>query len=122
MEIRRKKVNNNNWEFVNEFVNKRDGFNHKTTLFKNGCQWLTYSVHYINRTWESYDYQSCMRGAIYELEEQQMARYFDDYKYNNNISRFRKGEKDKVIASFKETPIAKEIEVLKQAIENKDFD
>ena len=33
MEIRRKKIGNNDWQFVNEFVDRRDGFNHKTTLF-----------------------------------------------------------------------------------------
>lgn len=122
MEIRRKKIGNNDWQFVNEFVDRRDGFNHKTTLFKNGCEWLTHSVHYINRTWEWYDYQTCMRGTVEELRDQQLSRYIDDYKYNNNISRFRKGEKEKVLEAFKETEISKELDALEEAIKTKQFD
>jgi hypothetical protein len=47
-----------------EYKKMRDGFNHYATLFHDGHPWQTEKVHYINRTWESYDYQSVMQKLV----------------------------------------------------------
>ena len=41
-----------------------DGFNHVAEVYKNGVLISTKKVHYINRTWEKYDYESTIREAL----------------------------------------------------------
>lgn len=122
MEIRRKNINGNNWQFVNEYWETSYAWGHKTTILKNGYDYEPYKVRYYNRTWESYTYQTCMRGALGNLKNQELEHYIRRYKDNNGITRFKKGEKEKVIEEFNNTELGKELEILKQAIEERSFD
>lgn len=122
MEIRRKNINGNNWELVNEYWETSYSWGHKTTIIKNGYDYGTHKVRYYNRTWESYTFQSCMSGAISELEETELQNYIDRYKEKNGISRFKKGQKEKVIQEFNNTELGKELEILKDAIRERSFD
>ena len=49
-------------------------------------------------------------------------KFVDNYKYENNIDRFKKGQKDEVLTMFEETEIAKELNELRKVVENRDFD
>ena len=49
---------------VAEYKNARDGFNHFATLYINGEPVQTTKAHYINRTWEAYDFQSVMQQLV----------------------------------------------------------
>ena len=49
--------------------NRRGGFSHDSTLYINGVECGKTSVHYYNRTWESYQYQTSMRRLIEERIE-----------------------------------------------------
>lgn len=122
MEIRRKNINGNNWELVNEYWETSYSWGHKTTIIKNGYDYGTHKVRYYNRTWESYTFQSCMSGAISELEETELQNYIDRYKEKNGISRFKKGQKEKVVQEFNNTELGKELEILKGAIRERSFD
>lgn len=122
MEIREKTINNNKWQLVNEYWETSYSWGHKTTILRNECECLSHKVRYYNRTWECYTYETCMRGAVEELREEELSRYIDDYKYENGISRFRKGEKEKVIEMFKDSDISKELDALKEAIKTRQFD
>lgn len=122
MEIRRKNINGNNWELVNEYWETSYSWGHKTTIIKNGYDYGTHKVRYYNRTWESYTFQSCMSGAISELEETELQNYIDRYKEKNGISRFKKGQKEKVVQEFNNTELGKELEILKDAIRERSFD
>ena len=122
MEIRTKVINGNKWQFVNESWSTSNSWGHRTNVLKNGYNYVEHKCRYINRTWERYAFQSCMFGAVAEIKEEELKRFIDNYKYINNIERFKKGQKDEVIKMFEETEIAKELEVLYNAIENKDFD
>jgi len=42
----------------------RDGFNHYATLYIDGEPVTDTKIHYINRTWESYDFQSVIAQAV----------------------------------------------------------
>lgn len=123
MEIRYKKCKSGNiWRFVNEYWENSNGWGHKTTVFKNCYQFEPHKVKYYNRTWESYTYQTCMHGAIETIYEQQLKDYIDWYKEKNNITRFKKGEKEKVIKEFETNDlIGQDMQELKDAISNKDF-
>lgn len=48
----------------------RTSWGHKVTLYKNDTVVVgSYKVRYYNRTWESYQYQSAIRGVIYRVIE-----------------------------------------------------
>ena len=63
-----------------------------------------------------------MFGVISEIEYKEKMKFVDNYKYENNIDRFKKGQKDEVLAMFEETEIAKELNELRKVVENRYFD
>lgn len=122
MEIRRKNINGNNWELVNEYWETSYSWGHKTNIIRNGYDYGTHKVRYYNRTWESYTYQACMLGAIETIKEEELQRFINDYKYKNNITRFRKNEKQKVIEDFNNTELGKELQELINSVKERSFD
>lgn len=122
MEIREKTINNNKWQLINESWETRNSWGHKTTILRNDYEFLSHKVRYYNRTWENYRYQTCMRGAVEELREEELNIFINRYKQDNGITRFKKGEKEKVIEAFKETEISKELDALEEAIKTGQFD
>ena len=63
-----------------EWVDKRDGFKHSGTLYREGKRLITAEVHYINRTWESFEFKSVLLEIV--------DKYFKDKKeheYFRNI-------------------------------------
>jgi hypothetical protein len=55
---------NNRITIVARSGDARDGFNHFATLYIDGQEVETAKVHYINRTWESYEFQSVMEKLV----------------------------------------------------------
>jgi hypothetical protein len=46
---------------VCDSTSSRSGFNHIATLFVNGQERESVKIHYINRTWESYTFESVLK-------------------------------------------------------------
>lgn len=94
MTIKEYKINNNNYTFVCESWETSRAWGHRVTLLKNNYEITRAKMTYVNRTWENYQYQSCMLNAIGivmdELEEELKA----EYKKQNNITRITKKHKD----------------------------
>lgn len=94
MEVRKFKINGNEYEFVNESGNTRCGFYHKTSLFKsNGdSSWKVSErkVNYLNRTWESYRYQTSMSCALSEYCNDRYERLLNDFKSNRGYVKMTK--------------------------------
>lgn len=90
MKIYKFNIDNKNIEFVCDDGNTYNGFYHKVTMFINGCEVSNARVNYINRTWESYAYQTCMKkavGILFDRHETNMLFEFKDkngYKKMNN--------------------------------------
>lgn len=122
MELKKLTIGGNTYTFVNESGDTRHGFKHVSTLFKNNREVSKNTAYYLNRTWECYRYQSAMKGAVYTLIDSKLNAYIDNYKYSNEITRFKKGEKDKVIAEFKQSDTYKELQALKDAVELGSFE
>ncbi len=123
MEIRTLKCKSGNlWRLVNESWSNSNGWGHKTTVMKNAYTYEPHKVKYLNRTWEMYTYQTCMSGAIQTIYEEELNRFIENYKYTNNIDRFKKGQKDQVIEEFNNTKIAQDLAEIKNAISNREFD
>ncbi|HUS51173.1 MAG TPA: hypothetical protein VMZ91_13480 [Candidatus Paceibacterota bacterium] len=55
---------NDKIEIVCKWEKARDGFRHRATLFINGQEKESTTTHYINRTWESYEFQSVMQKLV----------------------------------------------------------
>jgi hypothetical protein len=67
-------------EFENEYKNTRSGFSHTSKLYHESGNLLAEAkCNYLNRTWESYPFQSSMKMAIAkaidnEINEQKRQR------------------------------------------------
>jgi len=87
MELMKFNIKNNEYQFVNESFSNSRNWGHKTKLFKNGSEISDHKSIYYNRTWESYQYQSCMRGSVYTLIDIEFADIISKYKIAYNIKR-----------------------------------
>ena len=70
METHKISHNGNDYEFICEHGNTRHGFKHECRLFVNGKFETSATCHYLNRTWESYTYQTVMLRAVNILLEE----------------------------------------------------
>lgn len=80
------------YQFITESEGTRNGFRHKCTLFRDGREVISTSIHYLNRTWESYQYQSVMRKAVGILIEQELTRFRENNHYPKRMSKAQKAE------------------------------
>ena len=90
-------------EFKNSARNTRGGFAHDTQMFIDGILEMTNSAHYINRTWESYAFQSVMRQAVYLRIEEERNKLVREYKEANNKQRISKDVKESLTNELIET-------------------
>jgi hypothetical protein len=72
---------NDKIEIVCNYENTRNGFRHRATLLLNGNDVDMTTEHYLNRTWESYEYQSVMYKLVRKTkvltdEEKEIANKF----------------------------------------------
>lgn len=121
MEIRTKKIGKDTWRFVNESWSTSNAWGHRTIVFKNDYEYTEHKCRYYNRTWESYTYQTCMFGAVDDIYTREKNRFIENYKYQNNIDRFKRGQKEEVLKAFEKSDIAKELKKLEKAIREKNF-
>lgn len=117
MTIRKIKVNGNEYQFVNSSRNTRSGFAHDTTLFKNDYEVADYSCHYLNRTWECYQYQTVMQRCISEEIDREYNRFIDNYKYKNNIKRLTLIKRVEAEQEFNTLAEIKELRKVYKALE-----
>jgi uncharacterized protein with HEPN domain len=81
-------------EFKNSARNTRGGFAHDTQMFIDDQFEQQATCHYLNRTWESYAFQSVMRQAIYLRIEEERNKLVREYKEVNNKKRISKDVKE----------------------------
>ena len=98
--------------FINQFINTRCGFNHKSYLMYKGSKLYEYTAHYINRTWEPYTYSSSMYNSIYGLIEQLKENYtiqFKNEKGYKRLTKSRKVELEKYLEQFDKIKILEKL-------------
>ena len=54
-------IDNNHTIFC-ETVNTRNGFKHVGNLYHNGIEIASTKINYINRTWETYEYETIVNA------------------------------------------------------------
>ena len=105
MSITKKSINNNEYEFVNSCRGNRSGFIHETKLYKNGSLIGEHKIQYYNRTWESYQYESVMKGLVNILLCSEFDRFKARWKQQNNVKRLTKQKEDAMYKDLaKNTP------------------
>lgn len=115
------KINNTTYELLCETWETYRAWGHRVILLRNGVELNERKVTYYNRTWESYRYQTCMSACILDYREKELQFFLDRYKFDNNISRFRKGEKVKAVALFFQQLRTKEINALLECVRMRNF-
>lgn len=79
------------FEIKNLSRSRRGGFSHDSTLYFDGVQINKTSVHYYNRTWENYQFQTSMRRVVEDMIQYNMNQVrrnvFRDWKRLNDTRR-----------------------------------
>jgi len=60
---------NDTYSIKCKWDNRRNGFKHTATLMRNGYEVDNAKVLYINRTWESFEYQTVIRSLLDQTTE-----------------------------------------------------
>lgn len=111
-----KLINGTRYTFVNKAVNTRNGFKHTSTLVMNG-EWLVEAtIHYINRTWERYQFQSVMRKCVEISINTAREEYIGIYKTEKGITRLTPARKAEVLDRFERLEFVKELRELQQGL------
>lgn len=87
--------------FVNQSRSTRHGFAHDTTLFIDDLERSSDTCHYLNRTWECYQYQTVMRCATRKLidtRREVLESRFKDYNGYKKMTSKRREEFEGSIA------------------------
>ena len=121
MEIREKRINGKVYRFVNESWSRSNAWGHRSVLLVNGRELEESKVRYYNRTWEYYQFQTSMYKVLENYKSRMLNDFISMYKSNNNVVKFRRGEKEKVIALFNESELGKDIQILEDSIRDRKF-
>ena len=104
MSITKKSINNNEYMFINSWRGNRSGFVHESELYCNDRLIGENKIQYYNRTWESYQYQSVMRGIVYALIDEAKESYKNAWKDAHGIKRLTEAKKKAMQEDFEKNP------------------
>lgn len=99
MQSLKKVINGSEFEFINEGWSTSSAWGHRSVLLYKGISIAEKKIRYYNRTWESYEFQSCMKACVDLAIKEKTEAAKDLYKMINKISRFTK----KTAAEFRAT-------------------
>ena len=99
-----KTINGNNYTFANSSRGNRSGFVHESKLYKNNRLIGENKIQYYNRTWESYQYQSVMRGIIYALIDEAKESFKNAWKDAHGVKRLTEAKRKAMQEDFEKNP------------------
>ena len=118
MEILSKKVNKVSYQINCRTFETRYNWGHKVQLIVNNRIVSENKIVYYNRTWESFQYQSCITGAINLYYNDLFNNYITQYKEENDKKRLTQTEKEQLIKDFKKLDNVKSLLKLKKIVNN----
>jgi hypothetical protein len=81
-------------EFKNEWNKTRSGFSHTSKLYDDNNNLLSTSkCNYLNRTWESYSFQSSMKSVVNKAIEEEIQKQ----KNLQGVKRLTQQKRDEII-------------------------
>ena len=102
--------NGTTYELINNSWSTSRSWGHETNLFIDGKHSGKNRATYLNRTWESYQYRSCMTNLIDRLQDEQIDAYIDNKKKWEGIKRLSKDKRAEWTQQFKdEFPYLQEV-------------
>lgn len=113
MEIIKKVINNNTYTFVCETWETSRAWGHKVAMFRNDIEYTTQKITYYNRTWKSYEYQTCIFKCIEAMIEEETSYMINTYKETTNRKRLSQIEKDEITNN---SDIIRELKELKESL------
>lgn len=87
------------FNFVCESWSTSRAWGHRVKLYvgDNYYPSADVKIRYCNRTWEAYQYQSCMRAAVDRVRHEREALLLTRYKEDHNIKRLTKERRAQVL-------------------------
>ena len=79
-------------EFINNYGSTRSGFFHESKLYFDNELLSSAKLSYLNRTWESYPYQSVMKQAVRNAIDNEIA----EEKSKRQIKRLTKSLRQQI--------------------------
>jgi len=70
------KLKGRKYTVVCDWYSRRNGFTHTAALFANGVEVGRSKVHWCNRTWEAFPYQSVINKVIRENITKNPEKYY----------------------------------------------
>lgn len=91
--------NGTEFRFVCESWSNSRAWGHRVKLYTgtNYAPIADAKIIYYNRTWESYQYQSCMCAAVDQARSEREALLLSRYKEDHNIKRLTKERRAQVL-------------------------
>lgn len=102
--------------FINESYGTRNGFKHVTHLFRGEYCIAEHTCYYLNRTWESYRYQTVMIDCVYSLIDTELMKFVNRVKRMNNIKRLTETKKAELNEIFNRTEFFVDIDQLRRML------
>lgn len=99
MRITKTTSNGTKFEFVCESWSTSRAWGHRVKMYVDDCYYPSADVkiRYYNRTWEAYQYQSCMHAAVGKARSEHETIIITDYKEDHNIKRLTKERRAQVL-------------------------
>lgn len=91
------------FETVCELELNRNGFTHICTLLREGREIRRYDCHYLNRTWEPWQYYTVIRECINEAINARALDLKAGYKFETGVKRVSAKKMAELQSSDKET-------------------
>ena len=96
-------INGKEYNFINESFSNYRNWGHKSKLYLDNILVGENKSIYLNRTWEEYPYQSCMKGIIYNLLDEKLQESFNKYREEHNKKRLAKEIKEELEVKLRES-------------------
>jgi len=85
---------NNEYDAICEWKKTRNGFKHEATLLSNGVEVDSAKQCYLNRTWESFEYQTVLRKLLNKV------KIFSDEEKDSFLKKGERQESERVNSMF----------------------
>lgn len=112
------KVGEDKYTFINHTESSQSGFTHVSQMFKNGSYKGHARIRYVNRTWESYQYESVMRRNVSRLMDNRAFELFEEFKTRHNYTRMTEKRRREWEKEYDEDNTIKELTYLAKCVEH----
>lgn len=91
--------NGTEFKFVCESWSNSRAWGHRVKIYVDDCYYPSTDVkiRYYNRTWEAYQYQSCMHAAVDRVRHEREAQLITRYKEDTGLKRLTKERRAQVL-------------------------